>query len=546
MITSADAWVTNRSHLTARSSPRGRLSSKLYQAAASSPPPPPKGSSSRSEFSNQNDGTGGNKKNNEKKKKTTTAMTTKQPSKTSNKKTALSLKQKPSAVQKVQMSLDLTANTSEDVSQQDEVNITTRIARRSGEQSVTGNPSISASPKTLIDGESMRNQPRATDAEVPVYYRPRPYDEKLLGDLTGGRPGAVIETEEQLETKVQIEQEIQDGVREYPDFVKDYGFLTEDEEAEYDTDDPNAIDASTLGTWTIQDIRSKFAYEWNPLSGDPDPNIVEMNQENVRYVEETARDEDGVEIGYDPIFGPSNPVDTRAILGSRDSYMIDDTTRDDSMLTPQFPQGDIENDFNADIVQFRKSLEIMETFVDPFLPDIEIPRHVAKWHGYPERTHFEPKNFTNNRFTENPTNFDVLEPYRARQLAVEMARSKNAEWLPDGVSQAWHREQRRPYEQYNTLVGTLRKGECNPDLVEAIQPALQVLGSCVDLLSIENETVFRFAYYGLMKNKYGMSCWAETLIRDCGVDVTGVVFETGFRKRDPAYDGGDPWNGPIN
>jgi len=46
-----------------------------------------------------------------------------------------------------------------------------------------------------------------------------------------------------------------------------------------------------------------------------------------------------------------------------------------------------------------------------------------------------------------------------------------------------------------------------------------------------------------MKNKYGMSCWTETLIRDCGVNVTGVVFETGFRARDPAYDGGFAYHG---
>ena len=42
---------------------------------------------------------------------------------------------------------------------------------------------------------------------------------------------------------------------------------------------------------------------------------------------------------------------------------------------------------------------------------------------------------------------------------------------------------------------------------------------------------------------HGMACWTETLIRECGVEVTGVVFETGFRSRDPAYDGGDPYFG---
>lgn len=228
--------------------------------------------------------------------------------------------------------------------------------------------------------------------------------------------------------------------------------------------------------------------------------------------------------------------------------MIDETTKDDSMVTPQFAKDDLEIDYNEDIVTFRKSLDIMETYVDPFLPaDLELPRHVARWHGYPTPMYFEPQNYTNNRFTSaaDKTDFDSLQPWQARTKAVELARAKNAEWMKEDVSLAWHQQQREPYEKYGTLVGTVRKGECDPVLVEAIQPALRVLGSCVELLSIENEgTVFRFYYHGLMKNKHGMSCWAETLLRDCGVELTGVVFETGFRRRDPAYDGGDPWYGP--
>jgi len=397
---------------------------------------------------------------------------------------------------------------------------------------------ISASHRSTADDEEA--------SETPSYPQPRPIDEALLGDLTGGRPGAIIETEEQIQIKEQILREIEDGTRKYPERMKNYGELTEMEEAEYDIDDPDAIDSSTLGTWTIQDLNAKFDYEWDPRSTEPDPNLVEMRQEGVRYVQANEKDDDGVEVGYDPIFGPSNPIDTRTILGTMDSYMIDDKTRDDSMLTPQFEQGDPEVEFNEDVVKFRKSLDIMETYVDPFLPeDMQIPRHVAKWHGYPEQTFLEPKNYTNNRFTENPTNFDEMTPFRARQRAVELARAKNAEWLPDGVSQEWHRRQRQPYEEYNTLVGTLRKGECDPEIVEQIQPALQILGSCVDLLSIDG-TVFRFAYHGLMKNKHGMKCWTETLLADCGVEVTGVVFETGFRRRDAPYDGGDPWYGPSN
>jgi hypothetical protein len=41
-------------------------------------------------------------------------------------------------------------------------------------------------------------------------------------------------------------------------------------------------------------------------------------------------------------------------------------------------------------------------------------------------------------------------------------------------------------------------GEFDLKIVEEIKPALKVLGSCAELLSIENEgTVFRFNYHDL-------------------------------------------------
>jgi hypothetical protein len=42
-----------------------------------------------------------------------------------------------------------------------------------------------------------------SDDGIPFYPVPRKIDEALLGDLTGGRPGAIIETEEQLVVKEQ-------------------------------------------------------------------------------------------------------------------------------------------------------------------------------------------------------------------------------------------------------------------------------------------------------------------------------------------------------
>jgi len=393
-----------------------------------------------------------------------------------------------------------------------------------------------------------------------IYYGPQVTVPDIFKfDITGGRPGTIIESEYELERKKEIMEEIKvddakkTGRKKYSKWLEtDYGFLEEDEDAEYDTDDPGAIDAATLGQYDISDLNTKFDYEWDPDT-DPDPNLIETQSKDEiissgKYILETEKDEEGIEVGYNPMFGPSNPIDERTRIGTIDSYMIDVNTRDEKMLTPEFFPDDPEVAYNEDIVQYRRSMDIIETYQDEFLPQsMPVPRNVAKWYGYPEPMGFESKNYTNNRFTEleNLTNFDELPVFRARQKAIELARSNNAEWMADGVSQAWHQQQRQPYEVQETLVGTLRKGECDPDTVEMMKPALSVLGSIAQLLSIEGEhgTVFRFHYYGLIKDKFGMSCWTETLIRDCGIDVTGVIFETGFRARDPAYDGGFPYHG---
>ncbi len=380
-----------------------------------------------------------------------------------------------------------------------------------------------------------------------LYYGPRPRAPDILQfDVTGGRPGAVIESEDELKRKARMMEELGSGKRRYEEpWFDDYGYLEQEADAKYTTDDPDAIDADTLGQYDITDLNTKFDWEWNPET-DSDPNVIPTSEG--RFITETEKDEEGVEKGYDPYFGPSNPIDERTMIGTAESYMIDVRTRDEKMLTPQFHPGDPEIDFNEEVIQYRKSMDIIESYVDSFLPaEVPVPRNVAKWYGYPEPMRYPPKNFTNNRYTqpEDLTNFDELTPYRARQKAVELARAKNAEWLPVGVSHAWHGEQRRPYEEYATLVGTLRPGKVDEEILEIIQPALKVLGSCAILLSMEGEgnTVFRFHYHGLMKNRAGMEAWTETLIRDCGVEVTGVVFETGFRARDPAYDGGDPYHG---
>ena len=127
--------------------------------------------------------------------------------------------------------------------------------------------------------------PAAVVVEVKTSPKPRPgIDSSTLGDLSGGRPGAIIESEEELARKQEIFDEIQRKERTYPDrMMEDYRTLDEELEAEYDTDDPTAIDSGTLGTWTIKDLQSKFPYEWDPDDGDLDPNLVELNQPGVKY-----------------------------------------------------------------------------------------------------------------------------------------------------------------------------------------------------------------------------------------------------------------------
>jgi len=353
-------------------------------------------------------------------------------------------------------------------------------------------------------------------------------------DATGGRPGAIIESEAELARKQEIFRELRDGTRVMPEWASEY------EADEYSED----LDLeSKPGEWNILDLKSKFDYELDPEKGDADPNLLDPNE---RYIADIPRDEEGVELGWDPMRGSSNPIDERTIIGTVDSYMVDPETRDNSKLTPVFEEGDVEEGYNEEIGLFRKSLDIIETYTDPFLgPDVEVPRNVAKWHGKPIRLSYPKKDYMNNRFTkeEDVTPFDDFAPYKARKTAVFYARSKNTEWMKTEVAQEYHDGQRAPYIKYKTLMGTMREGEKDPATVEAIQPALKILGSIVRLLSIEGEdnTIFRFKYNGLIKNRFGMECWTQTLIRDCDVECDNVVFETGFRKRDPWYDGGDPY-----
>ncbi len=343
------------------------------------------------------------------------------------------------------------------------------------------------------------------------------------------------------EKSQKILNEIDDGLRDLPDWFYEEYQEERFEDLEED-DDPSAIDPETLGKWDESDLEGRLEYEFDPAKGDEDPNILNPKFE---HVQEVAVDEEGVELMYDPIFGRANPIDERTIINPQDSYIIDDQTRDDAIVTPTFPEGDIEIDYNSDITAFRKSLKIVETFMDPYL-NMEVPRHKAKWYGYPEKIGYDDKPDIENRFTkpEDKTDFSKLTPYQARKKAIELARAKNNEWLPEGKSADFHNARTNIYKEKGLLVGSLMKGDVDEDIKEKIAPALKVLGSSAELIEII-DTVFRFHYHGLIKNKRGMAAWTETLIRECGVECTSVVFETGWRKRDPYYDGGDKWYGPY-
>jgi len=296
----------------------------------------------------------------------------------------------------------------------------------------------------------------------------------------------------------------------------------------FSSPDDYVIDSETLGEYSEKDYECNTKFEWDESE---DPNDLDPSME---YFDDVKYNEDGVQTDWDPIFGPSNPIDERTIVTPVESYMVDPSTRDDSMLPSVVNADDPENAFNEEIKQLRKDMKIVDTYIDPWL-NMEVPRNVAPWHGYHEELSFPKKDFMNNRFTkpEDKTDFSSMTPFVARETAVSMARSNNNEWLPEGTSLEYKRNETRHFRRLDVLAGSLRKGECDPEVVEKIQPVLKVLGNIVELLSIQ-ETFFRFRYYGQMKNRIGMEAWTKMMISENGVEVTGVRFETGGRKRDAA------------
>jgi len=240
------------------------------------------------------------------------------------------------------------------------------------------------------------------------------------------------------------------------------------------------------------------------------------------------RQEDGNEEVKLKVFVENEDVDTYLEEGSK--YPLEaclkDSDEEEETVTP-------DDILSKNVRQIRTDLAIPETFLDEWYTLEEVER----FRSYPDRQDpvkkkFEPKPFMNNRFTkeEDKVDFTGLDPYRARKLAVQLARSTNNEWLPEGFSEEKLDKEIEEIHKRGILAGTIRPGPIDADIEKRIQPAINIFNGCAQLLSIQ-DGVFRFHYHGMIRHKHGMRCYMEKCLKDCDVQVTGVIFETG-RERD--------------
>jgi hypothetical protein len=145
---------------------------------------------------------------------------------------------------------------------------------------------------------------------------------------------------------------------------------------------------------------------------------------------------------------------------------------------------------------------------------------------------FAPQPITANRFTreEDRTDFGLLPPGVALNVAREMGRMKNNEWLPADVPASY--VAKKFSEQRKHLAGSTRASPIAPALLAAAQPAIAVFNGLVRPLS-ETEGAWRFFYHGKIVHKRGFEAYLKQLLNECeGVECTGVWFETGGREKD--------------
>ncbi|GMI26173.1 hypothetical protein TrRE_jg619, partial [Triparma retinervis] len=152
----------------------------------------------------------------------------------------------------------------------------------------------------------------------------------------------------------------------------------------------------------------------------------------------------------------------------------------------------------------------------------KVVKYKTEWKGFTDRE------ITGNRFGGTVSDSghvgDRLDHARSE------ARKNNNAWLSPSTSSSFWSSKNAHLK--GVLAGTTKEGNM-PDqpTMDRAAPALKVLGDVVTLLGVEGGA-WRFKYHGLIKNKRGMEFFAEKLLRDEGVNVTGVRFETGGRVRD--------------
>jgi len=362
---------------------------------------------------------------------------------------------------------------------------------------------------------------------------------------------SLIETDEELETKGEFLAKVERGEVTMPDFYWEQYHT-------YPEFDAEPWKPDSVEELSRLDPREEFDPDesdyplirdslWDPEKGDDDPN--ELLTSMYEYLPGPPVDEEGVEMGWDPLDGSSCPFDYRTIVNHAESFLIDSRTRvvPRNDTAPEFLKGDPEVEFNSEIRNFRKSLRIVESYIEPWTKQ-PYPAHVQKWVGYPEQENIPSRPKHLNYFTkeEDKAEWDKLTPWRAKRLAFQYARSWNCEWLPEGYSESRHNAKTAVFVEKGLRIGTYQKGPIDEEVHKSILPALDVFGNVVELLEIMNEgRSFRFQYWGLIKNKLGMEAWMKQLIEEeCLVPCDGVLFESGWRYRDHFREGGDPWWGP--
>jgi len=146
----------------------------------------------------------------------------------------------------------------------------------------------------------------------------------------------------------------------------------------------------------------------------------------------------------------------------------------------------------------------------------------VEWEGFSERP------VSGNRFGgEVAEGGDIQE---SLEKAQQMARMNNNVWLEEGITESYWEKKNEPME--GILAGTTKHGTLPaPEVMERAAPVFKILGNIAELLSVEGGC-WRFKYYGQIKNKRGMEFYTEKLLRDEGLECTGVRFETGGRVRD--------------